>query len=237
MALARLPEAATGTSAAADFTGYAQECAAGARDAELGAKLRAALSAPDAPLPRLLAAPSALTVDDHSDALRIQREVLAAGGDADGARKLAEQQYNLLIDAWDRGVPRARMAYGWPLAEVSVFLGRGAEVLARLEHTVAGLPAEYDPPYRLAWVRHQLGQHAAALEAARAAAALAYGPRKGRVLALIATITGAMGDAAATRTAWEAVLAWQAGLPAPQRSASLDAQAQKALAALDGKQP
>ncbi|MCB9545126.1 MAG: thioredoxin family protein [Myxococcales bacterium] len=231
-ALARLAEAASGTSAAADFTAYALECAGQAREANLGARLRIALAAPDAPLTRLLAAPSALTVDDHSDALRIRRELLDALGDADGAKKVAQQQYALLVDAWDRSVPRARMAYGWPLAEVSVYLGRGADILPRLQQTAKDLPTEYDPPYRLAWVLQQVGQRYAALAAARQAEGLAYGPRKGRVLALAATIIQAGGDVAASRAAWEAVLAWQATLPENVRLASLDSQARKALESL-----
>ena len=234
LGLARLAETGANLSAsAADFTWYAHECAVQTQDEALAARMRTAALAPDAPLRRILADPRQLSVDDHADALRILRELTEAGGDVAGARKIAESQMDLLLKARAAAADATgRMALGWPLAEVAGYLGRGAELVPLLQANTAELPTEYDPPYRLAGVLLKLGRHDEALAAARQAEAHVYGPRKARVLALIAGIHEARGDRPAQKAAWQAVVDWQNTLPESQRSAGLEKQARAALEAL-----
>lgn len=215
---------------AADFTWYAHDCAAQGTDPKVATRLRHDALAPKSPLRRLLADPKGLTVDDHSDALRILREVQDADGQKDEARKTAESQLDLLLKAHAAADERGRMTFGYPLAEVAGYLGRGAEIVPLLEANTKALPAEYDPPYRLAGVLLKLGRLDEALAAAKQAEGRVYGGRKARALALIAQVHGAKKDAAAEKAAWQAVLDWMDKLPESQRNPGLAAQAKEALA-------
>jgi thiol-disulfide isomerase/thioredoxin len=174
-----------------------------------------------------------LSVDDRADALRILREMKELLGDETAARALAERQRRMIDDAMSQArTPFAAMTFAWPASEVYVYLGVAAELVPVLDKMVRDLPEEYDPPYRLAWVLLEMGEFERALGYAEKAAALAYGPRKARVQGLVATIHGERKDAAAQRTALEAVLATWRGLPATQQNAGAIAQVEKQLAEL-----
>jgi thiol-disulfide isomerase/thioredoxin len=173
-----------------------------------------------------------LAVDDRSEALRIQRELLEALGEPEAARARAVAQRDLLAKAWAATeAPFARMTYAWPRAEVHVHLGEGEALVPDLRRLAADLPDQYDPPYRLAWVLLKLDRLDEARDAARRAAELAYGPRKGRVLKLLADVHAARGDAAAQRAALQAWVEHEKGLPDEMRSAKRVEQAEAALAA------
>jgi hypothetical protein len=83
----------------------------------------------------------------------------------------------------------------------------------------------------LAWVRHEIGQSRAAIESITVAEALAYGPRKARVLALSAKIRAAAGDTKGALAARQAVVTLLEGLPDAQRPPGALDTARKALVA------
>jgi thioredoxin-like negative regulator of GroEL len=222
----------TGSSAsAADFAYYASACAAKLQDDVHARALRERAVARLTPLVADLAAP--LSVDDRSDALRILREITEQLGDQAGARALAERQMALLDQAAAAApTPLAAMTYNWPRAEVYVYLGRGAELLPALERSAAALPEEYDPPYRLAWVLHKLGEHERALVSAQRAQKLAYGPRKARVLWMIADLHAALEDRVAAREVMQQVVELYRSLPPGQQQPAALERAQAALVEL-----
>jgi hypothetical protein len=213
-----------------DFASYADQCAGELDPARarvlrgrLSEAVRAVVDAPD----------SALSIDDQSDALLRLRELAEEMDDAKLARQMAERQRALL----DRAVAAApsayaRMTYVWPRSEVYVYLGEGEKLIPELEKLAAELPDEYDPPYRLAWVRMHVGQLDQALVAARRAVDMVYGPRKGRALILVADIQKKKGDVAAERAARQVVVDYYASLPPGHKNADAEAAAREALAAV-----
>jgi thiol-disulfide isomerase/thioredoxin/tetratricopeptide (TPR) repeat protein len=218
------------TASVTDFSYYADECADKLDEARarllrgrLVEAVRAVVDAPD----------SALSIDDQSDALLCLRGLAEKLGDPATAHAMAVRQRDLL----DRAVagaktPLGRMTYVWPRSEVYVYLGEGKKLIADLEKLMADLPEEYDPPYRLAWVRLQIGELDQALPAAERAVGMVYGPRKGRALAMVADIHKARGDLKAERAARRAVVDFYASLPPGHRSDSSLAAARQALAAV-----
>lgn len=232
---ARLEETVSALSAStADFAYYANACAkavAGDVGAERANQFRANAVTT---ITRVLEDETAgLSIDDRSDGWRIVRELHLGRGDEAVAVAVAaaEVQRQLLDDAAEEAQSaHAAMTYNWPRSEVYVYLGRGEDLLADLEKSAAALPTEYDPPYRLAWVLSKLGRYDEALAAAKKAKALVYGPRKGRVLELMASIHQAAGDQAAERKLREATVAHYESMPDGQRSDSAIARAKKALA-------
>jgi tetratricopeptide (TPR) repeat protein len=174
---------------------------------------------------------SALSLDDQSDAWLRLRELAEKLGDQKTARAMATRQRELL----DRAVaqaktPLGRMTYVWPRSEVYVYLGEGEKLIPELEKLAVELPNEYDPPYRLAWVSMKVGALDQALGAATRAAEMAYGPRKGRALAMVAEVHKARGDHKAERAARKAVVDFYESLPAGHRK---DDSLEEARAALD----
>lgn len=205
----------TGTSAsAADLLLYAHRCGVAL---DLMNVIPGLLRDLSAHVERAVSEGKAMSVDDRSDALRILREVATSLGDADGARKYALRQKRLLDETMKDAPPEVVMTFGWPAAEVYTFLGEPAALVPTLEAAVKALPEEYDPPYRLAWVLLQAGRADAAAAPAESAAALAYGPRKVRVLELLARIHAERGDEAGRTKALQAAIDTLEGLPASQR--------------------
>jgi tetratricopeptide (TPR) repeat protein len=193
----------------------------------LGEALRKVVDAPD----------SAMSADDQADALRVLRELATSLKDTASARSYAVRQRDLL----DRAVAQAktaeeRMTHNWPRAEVYVFLGESEKVIPDLERSVAELPKEYDPPARLAWVHFKLGHHQKALALAQQALALAYGPRKGSILRLIAEIHKGKGDLDGERKARQAVLDHERSLAGGHKDDERIADAEQAFADV-GKKP
>lgn len=177
---------------------------------------------------------SPMSVDDRGDAMRIAREIEEALGDKEGARALAERQRALLDDAAAKAeTPFAAMTYNWPRAEVYTYLGKPGELVPALQKSVADLPTEYDPPYRLAWIYSRMEKYDEALAMAEKALALGYGPRKTRIQSVIADIHKARGDGAAERLAREAAVAMYKALPESQQNPATLAQLEQALAELD----
>ena len=173
---------------------------------------------------------SPLAVDDRSDALKVLRQAYLALDNEEAAVATAKAQLALLDDAVrDAPNPKAASTYNWPRAEVYVYLDRGDELIEALRASHQALPNDYDPPYRLAWVALQIGKLDLALEAANRTLDLVYGPRKGRVLNLVADIHKARGDSARHRAALEAAVDLYESLPEGQKQPKALEHIQKAL--------
>jgi thioredoxin-like negative regulator of GroEL len=225
----------TGTSASAsDFASHALTCAEEHPDPAIKTQLREKIVAHLTALVDNAAAP--LAVDDRSDALMYLRQALDGLERVDEARAAAERQKKLLDDATAAATdPRVAMTYNWPRSEVYEYLKVPLELVPALEKSIADLPKEYDPPYRLAWIYMKAGKLDEALRHAKAAEALAYGPRKTRVQNMIADIHKARGDVAAERAARQSIVAtWESLPPAAQNPDAL-AKAKADVAALDGE--
>ena len=136
-----------------------------------------------------------LTVDDLSEAMRIQRTMEAAIGEHQAALNTATAQRKLLDDAAASAeTAMEAMTYNWPRAEVYQYLNVPHELVSDLEKSVAALPDAYDPPYRLAWILLKSRRPEDALPMAERALSLVYGPRRARVERLKAEIVDACGD-------------------------------------------
>jgi thiol-disulfide isomerase/thioredoxin len=188
----------TGSSAsAADFAYYATSCIRSLdKNDKRGPDL---LKVASARLNALTADDKAsLSVDDRSDALRILREIQIDRGEQEAAISTAQRQLTLLDKAANEAPsPAAAATYNWPRSEVYVYLGRGQDLIPLLEASSRALPHDYDPPYRIAWVALKVGDLDTAYGAAKRACGLAYGPRKGNALNLLAEILKARGEKAA----------------------------------------
>jgi thioredoxin-like negative regulator of GroEL len=225
----------TGLAASAtDFLVVTLECASAAEEKE-PARIKTFRDAAAARLTALLADPAAqLSVDDRSDAMMNLRALQEELGKKDAARATATAQRALLDEAAAKAATAfAAMTYNWPRAEVYVYLEKGLELAPALEKSAADLPAEYDPPYRLAWVLFKSGKLDEAVTWNERATKLAYGPRKVRVLSLSAEIAVARKDAVAERTARTEIVATYEALPAELANPEALAKAKAALAALD----
>ena len=238
-ALASAQMFSTGKAASAsDFTSYALRCADGVAktDAAKATEVRTSVVKRLTELTADASAP--LSVDDRSDALMYLREAHEALGEKDQARAAATRQRALLDEAAAQA-PDAWVAstYNWPRSEVYTYLGAGLELVPALEKSAADLPEEYDPPHRLAWVYWKAGKLEEAREWAVKAAALVYGPRKTRTLAMLADIEKARGDATAERKARTEIVATWEKLPAEAQDPDALAKARTALAALDAPPP
>lgn len=218
------------SNAAADFASYAADCADHLKDAKRATLIRRLAVAR---ISIVLAHSHALSVDDRADALRIQRETYDKLHQPLMARRLARQEQILLDQAAAKApTPYIASTYNWPRAEVDVYLHEENKLVPDLVKSVAALPHEFDPPYRLAWVYYKLGKQDKATKMIDRAVALAYGPRKMTIEALAAKIAKARGDAAAEKKALTALIATAESLPPGQRNASREKQARAELAAL-----
>jgi len=236
LALAHLADVTAGkTASAADFAYTGHVCAEHVAPARAN-EIRERAVAADGPIRAVLdAEDNRLSLDDRSDAMRILREIEEARGKPDLARKWAEAQRKLLDEAAAKAPDAfARMTYNWPRSEVYVYLGAAAELIPELSKSVADLPDQYDPPYRLSWVYLNTGNHDEALKMAEAALDKVYGPRKARVHKLIADIHKARGDTKAERAARAEVVSTYESLGEGHTSPAALERAKKELAAVSG---
>lgn len=129
--------------------------------------------------------------DDQSTLLAQMRLYAESLGQAQQARGFALVQREILDKAANSAsTPYEASMYNWPREEVYVYLGQGESLVSVLKQSEADLPGHYDPPYRLAWLLHKLGENQEALAAAKRARQLVEGPRRSRVEELIESIQG-----------------------------------------------
>ncbi len=155
-----------------------------------------------------------LSADDRGDIWRIVWDLRETAGDQAGAKDAARARLAVLEAAVKRA-PDAQAAstFDWARAETLLYLDRGADAIAMLEKSEAGLPADYNPPSRLARVYLMLGQHDAGLAAIERALGKAYGPRKSTLLATKADLLEKSGKLPEARAVLEEQLVLLRGLP------------------------
>ncbi len=186
-------------------------------------RLEAVLGNGDAPL----------SADDRSDAFMYLRGAYDALGKPADALATARKQQTMLDEAAAKAPgPLAASTYNWPRAEVYAYLEEHTALVPALEKSAADLPKEYDPPYRLAWLYKEAGDVDQALAWSKKAVALAYGPRKARVQALIVDLLRAKRDAAAEIAARKELIAIYESLPPGQQQPDALDKARIDLAAL-----
>lgn len=175
-----------------------------------------------------------MSVDDRSDVMMYLRDTLIALDRKDDAKKVAEAQRAMLDDAAAKAAtPMAAMTYNWPRAEVYVFLEKPLELVPALEKSHADLPKEYDPLARLGWIYLKAGKLDEAAKYTDQALALAYGPRKVRVLNQRAEIAAKQNDKATERSMREQIVKLYESMPAGHANADALAKAKQTLADLD----
>jgi tetratricopeptide (TPR) repeat protein len=160
-----------------------------------------------------------LSADDRSgiyDALVTAREALK---DEDGARKLRAQWAAFLEDAAAAArTPEQRAAFDSHRLTVYLALQEPRRAIPMLEQSERDLPADYNPPARLAVAYHAMKDHDKALAASDRALARAYGPRKIGILRTRADIHAARGDKEAARRTLDEAIAFAEALPPGQRN-------------------
>ncbi len=153
------------------------------------------------------------------DALTTARE---KAGDEAGARARAEEGWAFLVAERARGTtPEARTMLDSWIVGTAMDLHDPARAVPLLLESEKAAPKDYNPPYRLALLYMELKRTDDALAANGRAAALAYGPRKVRVLAQRASILEAKGDVPGARKALEAAVAYAKALPKAQQNPRL----------------
>ncbi|MFT5429814.1 MAG: thiol-disulfide isomerase/thioredoxin [Myxococcota bacterium] len=132
---------------------------------------------------------SPMTVDDRTDSMRVLRNAYRALEDQAAAKAIAERQATMLTAAFKAASsPKMAMTYNWPRVEVHRYLGRLDELVEDLTQQVSDLPEQYDPPYRLATTLFHLDRLEPAMDMAKRALALVYGPRRRSVEKLMLAI-------------------------------------------------
>jgi thiol-disulfide isomerase/thioredoxin len=175
-----------------------------------------------------------MSVDDRSDVMMYLRETLVLLDRKDEAKQVAEAQRAMLDEAAAKAAnPMAAMTYNWPRAEVYVFLEKPLELVPALEKSHADLPKEYDPLARLGWIYLKAGKLDEAAKRTDQALALAYGPRKVRVLSQRAEIASKMNDKATERSMREQIVKLYESMPAGHANADALAKAKQTLADFD----
>jgi tetratricopeptide (TPR) repeat protein len=156
-------------------------------------------------------------------------------GDGKGATARAEEAWKFLLAERAAGkTPEARTMLDAWIVGVAMDLEDPARAIPLLQESEKAAPTDYNPPYRLAVLYLELKRYDDALAASGRAAALAYGPRKVRVLAQRATILEAKGDPKGARTALEQAIAYAGTLPKAQQNPRLVERLQARLAKLGG---
>jgi tetratricopeptide (TPR) repeat protein len=156
-------------------------------------------------------------------------------GDGKGAKARAEEAWKFLVAEREAGkTPEARTMLDAWIVGVAMDLEDPARAIPLLQESEKAAPGDYNPPYRLAVLYLELKRYDDALAASARAAALAYGPRKVRVLAQRATILEAKGDPKGARSALEQAIAYAGTLPRAQQNPRLVERLQARLAKLGG---
>ena len=191
-----------------------------------------ALPALEAAARRLLPVPG-LNGDDRSSLYEALCDDRKEVGDPAGAKELAAQWLGFLQgEAAKATTPEARAVYDPHLVNAAIALGDPARALPALEQSEHDLPADFNPPARLALLHAELGRFPEALADTDRALTKVYGPRTLRVLETRASVFEKMGDAAHQKEALDKALAFAQALPAGQRSEKTIARLQAARAKL-----
>lgn len=199
-----------------DFASIALDCTEKARDAARVKKLRSTIAPQVA---RVCRDDNALlSPDDRADGYHLVWEALEMLGDHVGSHDAARSRLATIMKAVAaHPEPELATTFDGARMETLEFLGRGAEAAQFLEAQEKALPADYNPPHRLAHVYFKLGKNADALAAIDRALSKGYGARKGLMYRLKADILVAMGKKSEAIAALEAQLALYRSLPDAQK--------------------
>jgi tetratricopeptide (TPR) repeat protein len=160
--------------------------------------------------------------DDRAGLHEVLVQAREKAGDEKGARARAEEEWKFLVAERAAGkTPEARTMLDSWIVGTALALHDPARAVPLLQESEKSAPKDYNPPYRLALLYLELKRPGDALAASDRAMALAYGPRKLRVLAQRATILEAKGDLAGARKALRDAIAFAGTLPPPQQNPRL----------------
>jgi tetratricopeptide (TPR) repeat protein len=174
-----------------------------------------------------------LLADDRSGLYETMVELREQAGDAAGKKALAGRWLAFLEGQAARaGSPEKRAAFDPHRVNAALALGEPLRVEAALVQSERDLPADYNPPARLAIVYRAAGRTDDALAAVDRALGKVYGPRALRLYDLKAEIELAKHDRAGARKTLQKGLAIARALPVEQRRAQSVAAFEKKLQAL-----
>jgi tetratricopeptide (TPR) repeat protein len=177
--------------------------------------------------------PDALQLaDDRSSLYEYLVMALRKQGDEPGAKKLA-REWLTYLDREARAAPNpeARTALDGHRLEAALDLGDPALAVPALLQSERELPADFNPPARLAMAYRELGRYPEALAESQRAFERAVGPRRLRILSERAAVFEKQGDRAARAKTLQQALDLAATMPAAQQPAGEIAKIRKALAA------
>jgi tetratricopeptide (TPR) repeat protein len=174
-----------------------------------------------------------LAADDVSavyETLAAERE---DAKDVEGRKKVLQDRATFLEAAAARAkTPDARAVFDSHRLGTYLDLGEPGRAIPMLEASERDLPADYNPPARLAVAYKAMKKYDEALAASDRALAKAYGPRQLGILQTRADIYKEKGDAAAARRTLEEAVALAESLPDGQRSERTIASLKKKLESL-----
>jgi thiol-disulfide isomerase/thioredoxin len=233
--LAGMPDSAVGT----DFAGTVAGCAEKVLDPKAEPKAdpaqataaKSLLKSAELRLTALTSDPAApLSVDDRSDALATLSDLQESDGRKAAAIETMKKRAAIL-EAGAAAAPDAATASTFDAHRTDSYVYLNE--LAKAEQLLAGrekeLPADYNPPARLARVLHLQKREAEALAAAdRALALMTQGPRRVGILGLKAQILAALGKP--VEPVLREQLAVLKALPATQRRPEAEAKLEAQLA-------
>ena len=161
----------------------------------------AALGALESRVANLARDPSVLLMaDDRSSLFESEEGARRARGDLAGARATAVRWTAFLEEeAAHAETAEARAVFDSHRLSAYLALGEPERAVTMLEQSARDFPNDYNPPARLAVAYLAMRESWKALEQARRASSLVYGPRTLRVLLLRAEAEARVGDAHAAR--------------------------------------
>ncbi|HZW91311.1 MAG TPA: thioredoxin family protein [Myxococcaceae bacterium] len=161
----------------------------------------AALGALESRVANLARDPSVLLMaDDRSSLFESEEGARRARGDLAGARATAVRWTAFLEEeAAHAETAEARAVFDSHRLSAYLALGEPERAVTMLEQSARDFPNDYNPPARLAVAYLAMREPWKALEHARRASSLVYGPRTLRVLLLRAEAEARVGDAHAAR--------------------------------------
>ncbi|HEY1905277.1 MAG TPA: thioredoxin family protein [Myxococcaceae bacterium] len=162
---------------------------------------RAALGALESRVASLARDPSVvLMADDRSSLFETEEGARRARGDLMGARDTALRWTGFLEDEAGRArSPETRAVFDSHRLSAYLALGEPERAVPMLEQSARDFPGDYNPPARLAMAYLAMREPWKALEEARRASSLVYGPRTLRVLLVRAEAEARVGDSHAAR--------------------------------------
>jgi thioredoxin-like negative regulator of GroEL len=141
-----------------------------------------------------------LMADDRASLFESEEGARRARGDLAGARAAALRWTAFLEqEAGRAGTPEARAVFDSHRLSAYLALGEPERAVPMLEQSARDFPNDYNPPARLAVAYLAMREPWEALEHARRASSLVYGPRTLRVLLVRAEAEARVGDAHAAR--------------------------------------